>query len=261
MAIRIYPIHQVLGPIERGGTTRPWVALVDDGSVMPREYVIKLFSARDLEQANYVAAEVMGSVLCGQFEIETPDFCLVSFDEHAGVNCPAAFSERMREKDYPQPWFASRSVLPHAEFSKKLMKKWLSEPDVATLFAFDCLILNTDRNDAKPNLLIKDRRVMAIDHERAFAHHDPQPSSCLSVARSHLLMPLMKKYMKQKGPGIFDSFEMFLRRLDLREWNRDLDELEELRLPFEHRAAWDNYLNGHRNDPTWLANSLRLLLK
>lgn len=141
------------------------------------------------------------------------------------------------------------------------MSMWLAEPDVATLFAFDCLILNTDRNELKPNLLLKNRSVMAIDHERAFAYHAPHRSDCLSVAKSHLLRKRMTKYLKQKGPQLFDTFEWYLRNLDLSNWNRCLDELEEVGLPFEHRSAWEKYLKGQSSDPGQLLNSLRLFLQ
>jgi len=68
--IPIYQIHQMLEPLQ-GGTTRPWTALVDDGGGLPEVYVVKLFSARQLEQAGHIAGEVMGSVLCGEFDIDT----------------------------------------------------------------------------------------------------------------------------------------------------------------------------------------------
>lgn len=245
----------------KGGTTKPWVALVDDGEEFPQEYVVKLFSAPDLLQANHLAAEVMGSVLCKEFEIATPDFCLVTLTAQAGINCPAEFSIRLAEKNYPQPWFASRSELPNVEYTHRLLKRLLPMGDAATLFAFDCLILNTDRRMLKPNLLLKDSEVMAIDHELAFAHHHPSVTDGLKLAKQHVLWPLVKKLHKKNGAAIFNTFHEYLRTLNLSAWNQALDELEHNDLTFVHREAWERYLLMQKADPGRLITSLSLLLK
>jgi hypothetical protein len=246
----------------KGGTTRPWLGLVDDGGPLPQEYVVKLFSAHDLSQANYVAAEVMGSVLCKEFDIDTPDFCLVEFTEHTGINCPAAFSARLRETTYPQPWFASRSELPNAEFTHRLLKRVLPmKEDAAALFAFDCLILNTDRKKGKPNLLLNDGKVMAIDHERAFALHNPVSAHYLPLVKQHVLYPLVRRLHKKEGAAMFDTFHEYLRILDLNPWLRALDDLEHYDMGFVHRSAWEKYLQKQKSDPGRLVESLSLLLK
>jgi len=244
-----------------GGTTRPWTALVDDGGELPGVYVVKPFSAHDLGQANYLAAEVMGSVLCGEFDIATPDFCLVTFEALEGLNCPVEFSKRLAEKQYPQPWFASRSAMPHAEFTASLLKSHLPKDEMALLLAFDCLIMNNDRVKRKPNLLIKDKHVLAIDHERAFAAHRPASADCSHIAKGHLLFRRVREAHRSKGRQVFDTFQEYLRMLDLRAWHASLDRLEQLERPFVHRSAWEKYLLLQKADPGRLITSLSLLLK
>jgi hypothetical protein len=258
--IPTYSIHQMIGPLE-GGTTRPWVCLVDDGGDMPTKYVAKFFHKSDFDHANHLAAEVMGSVLCQEFDIHTPEFGFLVMHEITDVNCPSDMQERLAKNSYPQPWFGSVYSSESAEFSIALHNRYLSMDEMASIFAFDCLVHNSDRRQGKPNLLVKNEHIWAIDHDKAFAHHNPDNKYLAFYAKEHLFQARLSKYCKKNGFMIFDTFAETLKVLNLNEWNASLNQLEQLGLPFVHRTEWQNHLLGNKRNPSKFVSSLCEVLK
>ena len=255
-----YHIHQMLKPLE-GGTTRPWLALVDDGDEWPKPYVVKFFHERDFKHANHLAAEVMGSILCGEFDISTPDFAFLRMPVITDANCSDELQERLRKSSYPKPWFGSASMLPAPEFSIALHDRYLPMDEMATIFAFDCLIHNSDRRPQKPNLLVKDGHIWAIDHDKGFANHNPKLGQVGNYARGHIFYKRLRKYCKKHGSDIFNTFAENLRSLNLKDWNAALDELEHLNLPFVHRNQWNAYLLNNKRTSEQFVSLLCELLK
>jgi hypothetical protein len=250
----------MLRPLQ-GGTTKPWLALVDDGDALPKLYVVKLFHEKDYQHANHIAAEVMGSILCRQFDIQTPSFGLLNMNRATYGNCPPDLQERLRKDTYPQPWFGSTSMLPAMEFSAALHDRYLTMEEVANIFAFDCLLHNSDRRHGKPNLLMIKDHIVAIDHDRALAAHRPTTNNVGIYASGHLFYDRVRHHYRTDGQGIFDTFAESLRLLDLREWNAALDHLEQLERPFVHRNEWQHYLLTHKQNPSRFVNTLCDLVK
>jgi hypothetical protein len=253
-------ILKMIEPL-KGGTTRPWVALVDDGSQTQGLSIVKFFRQQDLEQANYLASEIMGSVLCQEFDIRTPGFCLADMHPDAIEYSPESFKARMNEAPYPQPWFSSRSMMPCAEYSSLLGTSDLDREEAVRIICFDALILNTDRVIQKPNLLFDNGRLIAIDHERAFAIHEPRPSDQARIIHDHVLLKPAKAWFRKNPDDLTDTFEEYLRNLNLTEWEAALDTLAEMGRPFLHRDNWRNYLTECKRNPSLLTNRLISLLK
>lgn len=255
-----YNIHQMIRPLQ-GGTTRPWLALVDDGGEWPRPYVVKFFHEKDFKHSNHIAAEVMGSVLCSEFDICTPTFGFLRIPILTDANCPAELQERLRKDSYPQPWFGSASMLPAPEFSTALHNRYLPIDEMATIFAFDCLIHNSDRRPQKPNLLVKGGHVWAIDHDKGFINHHPELGQIGNYARGHIFYKRLRKHCIKHGFDIFNTFAESLRLLNLKDWNVVLDELEHLKLPFVHRNQWNTYLLSNKRASEQFVSLLGELLK
>lgn len=256
----VNPIHQMLKPVE-GGTTRPWRALVDTGEGFPVVHVVKFFHERYFEHANHLAAEVGGSILCQQFDISTPEFCLTEFPDMNEENCPTDLLERLSKDSYPQPWFSSVSLDPSEEYSDALSNRYLEMFEVANLFAFDCLILNSDRRTQKPNLLFKNGELWAIDHDKAFGNHQPSLANFPHYASGHLFYDRLRKYCKKEGFTIFDTFAENLRLLNLWDWKQAMDRLEQMGKPFVARTEWESYLLKNKNNPREFVSLLSETLK
>jgi hypothetical protein len=258
--IPVHSIHQMIAALQ-GGTTRPWLALVDDGDEWPRPYVVKFFKEKDYQHSNHLAAEVAGSVLCAEFDIATPEHCLVRMPVLSYANCPMELREYLSKDSYLQPWFGSISMLPAPEFSAALHSRFLMMEEVATIFAFDCLVHNQDRRRGKPNLLMKDDHVWAIDHDKAFAHHRPSNGNLAHYGKGHLFYQRLKLHCKKHGCGIFDTFAESLRLLNLQHWHASLDQLEQLERPFVCRSEWESYLLDNKRNAAQFVSLLCNVLK
>ena len=97
-------------------------------------------------------------------------------------------------------------------------------PTIQSIFIFDVFIDNTDRNNTKPNVLVKDDKIHMIDHEIAFSfahlilYDNPTPwllteNDC-ALSRLHLFYNFLKG-------GIFCSENLIkkMANLDVEFWN------------------------------------------
>src|SRR5690606_37782058 len=131
------------------------------------------------------------------------------------------------EKEFLQsrhqgPTFASRLV-DASLINPALHGRLFSIHDMATLFAFDCMVINTDRggHHNKPKLLIDDDGIILIDHELSFSFIDNDDEGYLQFLEMidkkqwpafytrHLLYPILKTYRGSKKT-LFDTFENYL---------------------------------------------------
>lgn len=76
--------------------------------------------------------------------------------------------------------------------------------DAASILAFDVFVHNVDRRVGNPNVLALGDRLVAIDHEMAFAFlfaigaPDPVDDHCESIIRGHALRP----HIVKRAPGL-----------------------------------------------------------
>ena len=93
MSIPVFKAYRFINPLG-GGSTRPWLIEVDTGKEKPELYVMKLFREQDMAQRNYLAHEVMGSLLADEFDLPTPDIALVQL--------PLSFLETLEDAELHQ---------------------------------------------------------------------------------------------------------------------------------------------------------------
>lgn len=111
--------------------------------------------------------------------------------------------------------------------------------DCATLFAFDCMILNADRggHHKKANLLADDEGFILIDHELSLHFIDNESEDAYNVIMNgfkaniwpaiylkHLFYSRLKSYKRSKD-NLFDTFKEYLDRLDINKISNLLIEL------------------------------------
>lgn len=231
-----------------GGTTRPWLlnGLVDE---QPEPYVVKLFTAHDIGQVNYVAKEVMGSLLADEFDLPTPD---IAFFDLSDLNPDLLFDDQATQWAQADPkWkFASRSLHPAEELSPNMGRRYLKDFEVVTIFSFDMLIWNLDRNDRKPNALLKDGSVWLIDHERAFPNGlNPAEQGYLpGFYKEHLFYDDARYFFKKDGTSL-DTFAYYLTALNIRPLEAALNQLEDAGFLVEDEWRWIHYLQTLARQP------------
>lgn len=74
LMIEICKARKILGKIDaKYGHTEPWVILCEGQSGW-EEFIVKIFSEAHLTDKPRVHGEFLGSWLCGEFDLMTPDF-------------------------------------------------------------------------------------------------------------------------------------------------------------------------------------------
>lgn len=243
------------GYVEQGGSTMPWrMRLLDNG--IQNEYIVKLFSEKNINQQHAVAKEIIGSYLAKQFGLFTPDFALVHFD---AFFIESILSEKERVallNKHGGLKFASKYQEGMAIFSPAKHKRFLNIFDIANIFTFDCLIYNLDRGfrPDKPNLLVEDDNYLLIDHELCLPFIDNEEglyniimdkfsNSQLDYPYArHLLFPILKSYHHKDKEEIFVEFEDYLRNLNINRVQELLSQMNELNISTGHELRLIKYL-------------------
>ncbi len=182
--------HSVL----KGGSTRPWLVLVDKNS-RPKPYVVKLYKSENVDRFHFIAKEVYASVLADKFGIKTPPPALIEFPEHFRSSLAFANKQFLHDRN-TRLNFSTELIEASFPFQMELHRDYLWKYDVETLYAFDNLIKNGDRTDRKPNLLMRAQDLFVIDHESAFS----------SVNDQTVEMFDQNQWVYHKGAHIFFRF-------------------------------------------------------
>jgi hypothetical protein len=157
------------GYMQSGGSTKPWkVMAIQQGEEIPEErnMVVKLFTENNVLQGNSIAKEFICNTLASEFDFVIPSAFLI--DLHQEDFLATLDEEVLANLNSKHKGLTFASTLIDASLINVSLKyNSFDMHDRATLFAFDCLILNTDRGGHrnKPNLLLDDDGFILIDHE------------------------------------------------------------------------------------------------
>jgi hypothetical protein len=227
------PVYEAIGfqqILDKGGHSKPWVVLVNMKGT-PRPYVVKLYKTIDIEARNKMTAEVLGNVLASDFGLNAPQAAIINFSAQFRMQLNNECEEVLAEVD-DRPKFGSEFIesafLYNQGFSRRETIDLIDPP---LLYAFDYFICNRDRNQHKPNLLVKNDQSYLIDHEMALEIDEITISNFNQKTwderyRHHLFHPFITKYREKSN--LFDEFLLYLHNLNLRNLDSYFTQLEEL---------------------------------
>lgn len=165
---------------------------------------------------------MIGNVLARQFQLQVPDAALIDLDQDfiSTIRDPQLI-DVLAEKD-DRLKFGSVLLDGYVRFDASASLSDVRRMiEIDTLFAFDNLIRNPDRNLAKPNLLVKSNQAYLIDHELGFEiTHD----SASEVAgwqwkerffRYHIFYDYLKGTGHSQKMDYFAEFYEYLKYLDI----------------------------------------------
>ncbi len=213
--------------IDSGGSTNPWRVIIGDDKGNMRDFVVKLFTERQMEQQHPIAKEMFGNLLAREFDLPIPEVALIHFSDAFITHLPEVAKQQLVKKHqglkFGCEWKAMSIVDPSN------LKSILKDYDLATVFAFDNFVFNLDRGGyrKKPNLLIDDEDFLLIDHEQIFPFADNLDSNDSKIiqdfqegiwsypADKHLFYPHLYKMRKNAKRAIFDTFWTYLQGLNV----------------------------------------------
>lgn len=219
----LFPARFV-GLMKGGGSTRPWQMVLADGDGNERNYVVKIFRKKTLEDQHAIAKEVIGNTLARQFGLGVPDAALVYFHSTFGTDHLEVPQQEQLARSESEYHFACSLEEGYSLASEVLTKQYLKDYEMGTLFAFDYMVYNLDRGGQrqKPNLLLNDESFLLIDHEQIFPFADNIAQFFLNLmdklkrgegdypCQHHLHFQLLKSYQKSVKEHLFDEFIEYL---------------------------------------------------
>ena len=253
-----------IGEVMKGGTTKPIniIALNNDQATT---YIMKVFTKSQIIQGASVAKEIICSELAKHFDLNCPEYGIIKINHNEFIGI---YDEERIEKLDSGYKFCSRYLEANAMFNPLVTNSFLKDYEVATIFAFDLLVYNSDRGGFrnKPNLLINDNELYLIDHELTFPFiaeginnvnyekylgNYPYPQ--------HVLIRYLKS-LRDKN-NLFDEFIEMLKVLNLNDLNAIFDFLDEFDIAHVERQKFMHYFAWSKNNVTIFDRYLKAMIQ
>lgn len=262
--MKILQLINIDGFLE-GGSSKPLAitAMDKDGNV--KQYVMKLFKRQYVMENYSVAKEILVNELAKEFSLPVPDYALIDIDHKLLAEYFKPEDLKLLDDGYK---FCSEFNPHYLIFSPVISLKFLKDYDIANLFAFDNVIINSDRGGYrnKPNLLIKDDDMLLIDHEQTLPfinnqYREPNYFSYLLhyPYQIHIVASYMKSLRVKKG--IFDEFFDSLRILNINKFIHIFDQLEFYNIAFCERDEFFLYLEFIKSKREAIVKHLNGIIK
>jgi hypothetical protein len=247
-----------------GGRTKPWLILAETDNYGIQPYVMKLFDTINLEARDHVTAEVLGHVLAGEFDFNVPEAAFIEIGEDflATINDDELLST-IEHKD-TRLKFATALVDGNHLFSAGLPKRDVEKVlDIQTLFAFDNFIRNRDRNNNKPNMLIKADELFLIDHEMGLELNSKTLRDFNDgiwesrFMEYHVCYEYLTRASNRAKAGYFETFGEYLRNLNLNKLSSYFKQLNDLGFSTDRHPLIREYMEEIKNNSTKFVNLLK----
>lgn len=218
----VYKAISFQGIIEKGGRTKPWLILVKTDDFF-QPFVVKVFETQLIETRDSVMNEVLGNILASQFGLPVPKAALIDFDQDfvQGIRS-LSLLELLQQKD-DRLKFGSELLEGYVQFNPSLFDASEARDiiPIDSVFAFDVLIRNADRNQGKPNLLTNGSEAFMIDHEVGFEIDENTIEEVLNwqipqkFFKYHLFYNYIRASWKSNKEEYFNEFEECLKYLNV----------------------------------------------
>lgn len=260
--LKLLSIDKIL----EGGSTKPLVitAQNEDGNI--KQYVMKSFRHERYGNNYSVAKEIFINELAREFELPVPEYALIEVENSDLKDFYTPEEIAIMAKGYK---FCSELMVQYANFNPLISYSFIKDYDIESLFAFDCLIHNTDRGGFrnKPNLLINDSQFLLIDHELTLPFVNENNLIVESYFNSFRFFEFRKhvfyKYMVsiRHKSNIFNDFDELLKRLTIVRFNSIFDKMDILEIKYGDRERIMDYLHWAKSNVEFINKDLRNKLR
>jgi hypothetical protein len=249
--------------VDSGGSTYPWRVAVLDDNKHYKEFLVKLFTERQLSQQHAIAKELFGNILASQFELSVPKAGLVNFSDNFINTQLSDYEKDTLELKHKGLKFGCEWINGSYIADPNNLHTLFKDYDLATVFAFDNFVLNLDRGGFrdKPNLLLDDDDFYLIDHEQIFYFADNVDANFNPLitdfqndiwnyqAEKHLLYPALKKLKSSSKTHIFDTFWTHLKDLNVDVLDETASFLTQNDISIGNYALIKEYLSAIKAQP------------
>jgi hypothetical protein len=263
----LLPVYKAIsfkGIIQKGGRTKPWIVLVQTNNGL-EPYVVKLFEPGLINYKDSVANEVLGNVLASEFNLSVPKAALIDMDDDfidsirnfEAIDVLHSTDTRIK---FGSELLEGAFQFNHTTFDISEIKKLV---EIDTVFAFDNLIRNSDRNRGRSNILIKRPTSYLIDHEMSFEITDKSFDETYNYRwdtkfySQHIFIDYLKDSILRHKKEYFGEFEECLRTLNVKRLMPYYSQLTELGYSGAKHPLITDYLVKMKENSTNFVNILR----
>lgn len=248
-----------------GGSSKPLLITAVNSNNKANQYVMKLFKKSYIEQNFTVAKEILISELAEEFNMPVPNYALIDINHELLAQYFDADELDKLDEGYK---FCSEFNGQFVIFNPLVSLQFIKSYDIANLFAFDNVIINTDRGGFrnKPNLLVNDEEILLIDHEQTLPfinnfYNDPNYFTYLQnyPYQRHLVITHLRNLRLKSG--IFDEFQEMLKHLNIGKFNHIFDELDSLDINYGDREYYLSFFTWAKNKRESICNHLNSIIK
>lgn len=248
-----------------GGSSKPLLITAVDNFGSAKQYVMKLFKTNYVEQNFSVAKEILICELAREFNLPVPNYALIDIDHQLLSNYFEPLELAKLDKNYK---FCSEFNGQFVIFNPLVSLHFIKSYDIANLFAFDNVIINSDRGGFrnKPNLLVNDDEILLIDHEQTLpfinnSYSDPNYFTYLQnyPYQRHLVISHLQN-MRLKN-GIFDEFLEMLKYLNIEKFIHIFDQLDSLNINYGDRENYLSFFEWVKNKRDSIHKHLNSIVK
>jgi hypothetical protein len=253
--------------LEKGGRTKPWLILVNaDGSQKP--YVVKLFETSLIQTRDSVTNEVLGNILAKEFQLPVPDAALIDMDDYfIGTLRDFTLIDILDNRD-TRLKFGSSLLDGYVRFDGSDLSPGDARKIISidSVFAFDNLIRNADRNKVKPNILVRSDEAYLIDHELGFEINENTIKELtgwtwsIRYYKYHIFYPHLKSSWQRHKDDYFNEFEECLKLLNINRLLPYLKQLEDAGFDTKNHVPIIDYLTQMKRNCNNFVNLMRGLI-
>lgn len=263
-----FKVLQLINIIEvlPGGTTKPLLVNAMDKNGLKSQYVVKVFTKRQIAQNYATAKEIIGCAIAQEFDLPVSEFGIINFSNIFLKD----FYTPKEIKEVDSGFKFCCKYNPIGPIFKDIMTSaFLKRYDFENVFAFDNLLLNVDRGGQrkKANLLVSNDTFLLIDHELILHFVDNHLVDTNSIDAQQLFnsfkqyekhifhVPLKRHKSKNKGV-LFDEFIELLRVLNLTIFQDLYSELEFYEIPYNGKKSTFAYFQWAKTHLDYIKSEL-----
>lgn len=251
--------------IQKGGSTLPLIIEAEDENSNIDFYVLKLYKEKYVDQNFSIAKEILATEIAKQFDLPVPEYGVINFNHDYLSDFYDISHIRQLDKGYK---FCSKLIEGVVIYNPSIKNAFLKHYDLENVFAFDNVILNTDRGGFrnKPNLLVTDEDFVLIDHEQTFPFYSTPINTNINFwntfsayyHRNHIFFEQLKKHRK-KGT-MFDEFQMNINNFNLKIFDTIFADLDHFNIKNIGKTDFFNYFTWLKTNNNHLITTLNTRL-
>jgi HipA-like protein len=228
-------------------------------------YVVKLFETKLIEEKDSVANEVLGNVLAREFNLPVPEAAFIQFGPSFVATIGDSMLQALLGQRDSRLKFGCKLKDGYIRFNPGFFSAAETRKmiEIDSLYAFDNLIRNPDRNWLKPNLLVKSDEAILIDHELGF-----EITMDLAVEldtwqwkeryyKYHVFYNYLRGYSQYEKKQCFHEFDECLKVLNIRILDSYFEQLASLGYSIGNHEPLTAYLSQIKQKRTNFVNMLK----